>query len=153
MPTILSQVSTQLHQIAHTCKPLMMQRMEDKVYKSMTYRIVGNFLGRKFRGIASEGTRRNFCGFNFCGTRTHREARHYRYSASGNFRDFPFSRKPNYLWKWWNFAPCENFPLYSIYMYVVATHRHQPSTATQKSARLWEESEATHSYCTGSKAD
>ena len=29
----------------------------------------------KFRGIASEGTRRNVCGFNFRGARTHRGVR------------------------------------------------------------------------------
>ena len=42
-------------------------------------------MGAKVHEIATEGTRRHFCSFNFCVAHTHGEPRHYRYSASGNF--------------------------------------------------------------------
>ena len=71
------------------------------------------FAGAKLRGIAPEGSRKNFCGFNFRGAHTHGEARRYRYSASGNFRGFYFHRSRPIRE---NFAPHENFPLYRMYI-------------------------------------
>ena len=90
-----------------------------KICPQIIYTVVGNFRGCK---ISPEGSRRNFCGFNFRGAHMHGEARRYQepIRAPGAidivlaaiiavfiFAEADLSGKPR------NFAPCENFPLYS----------------------------------------
>ena len=80
-------------------------------------------MGAKFRGITSEGSRRNFRGFNFRDARTHGEARRYRYSASGNFCGFYFA-EADLSTKNAKFCTTRKFPATRCYTHVTCPNMH-----------------------------